>query len=564
MNTKCSKCNNSFTIYDEDLVFLERISPTFSGNSFSIPPPRECPSCREALRMAFRNEVQLFVRKCDRTGERLISMYPSDAGFPVYRHREWFKDENDSTVFGREYDQKRSIFEQLAEIQTLAPRFHVYNFQEELDVNSQYTNCAGENKNCYLIFASGRNEQCLFGRYVNYCFNCVDTFFADKCRSCYESCDLGNCERVFFSNQCKDCSDSWFLYDCRGCHDCIGCAGLRQKSYCIFNEQLTREKYEAKKIELNLNSRSGIENVRATFLGNVAKSPRRALHGELNDSSVGDYIWSTKNCFHCFDSRNAEDCRYCTFFMDGKDSMDVYSWGEMELCYQISGGGSYGEYRSAFTAMSFGCKESYYLDHCTFCDHCFACVGLNRKSYCILNKQYSKTEYEKVVASIVTDMIKGKEWGEFFPASLAPIGYNHSVAQDFYPLNKEAAIESGFRWSDFKSPPPQSKKIVEAKDLPDEFSSSDPEILDSVIRCASTGKLFKLVKAELDFYSEYNLPLPQLHPEERQKLRQQSRNPRKIRQCDCAECGQSIPTTFVTDKQLQILCDKCYQNNMHG
>jgi len=171
MQKTCGACTAQFIVRDEDIAFLGRVGPTIDGETFAIPPPGQCPPCREQLRMAFRNETQLFARTCDHTKERLISMFPPGTPFPVFRHREWWKDHNDGTKFGRAYDPNHSIFEQLAELQRVTPRFHVFNFQEELDVNSQYTNCAGSNKNCYLVFASAYNEQCLYGRYSNKNFN---------------------------------------------------------------------------------------------------------------------------------------------------------------------------------------------------------------------------------------------------------------------------------------------------------------------------------------------------------------------------------------------------------
>ena len=36
--------------------------------------------------------------------------------------------------------------------------------------------------------------------------------------------------------------------------------------------------------------------------------------------------------------------------------------------------------------------------------HCFGCVGFKHKQYCILNKQYTKEEYEKLVQKIIKQM----------------------------------------------------------------------------------------------------------------------------------------------------------------
>ena len=37
-------------------------------------------------------------------------------------------------------------------------------------------------------------------------------------------------------------------------------------------------------------------------------------------------------------------------------------------------------------------------------------------------------------------MQKTGEWGEFFPASFSPFGYNETVAQEYFPLNRSVVI----------------------------------------------------------------------------------------------------------------------------
>ena len=41
------------------------------------------------------------------------------------------------------------------------------------------------------------------------------------------------------------------------------------------------------------------------------------------------------------------------------------------------------------------------------------------------------------------DMKKRGEYGEFFPASMSPFGYNETVAHEYFPLSKEE-ITKGF------------------------------------------------------------------------------------------------------------------------
>jgi hypothetical protein len=50
------------------------------------------------------------------------------------------------------------------------------------------------------------------------------------------------------------------------------------------------------------------------------------------------------------------------------------------------------------------CSNIFYSSECFSCKNCFACSGLKNKQYCILNKQYSKEEYEKLVPQIIEKM----------------------------------------------------------------------------------------------------------------------------------------------------------------
>ncbi|HRI36255.1 MAG TPA: hypothetical protein PK765_04235 [bacterium] len=82
----------------------------------------------------------------------------------------------------------------------------------------------------------------------------------------------------------------------------------------------------------------------------------------------------------------------------------------------------------------------YYCESCNATKDCFACVGLRNKQYCILNKQYTKEEYEALVPKIIDHMRSTGEWGEFFPSRLGLFGYNESVGNDYFPLSKEEAL----------------------------------------------------------------------------------------------------------------------------
>lgn len=63
----CRVSGTTFPIYQSDLAFYDKISPTFAGEKFQVPRPTLCPEERQRRRMAWRNERFLIKRKCDAT-----------------------------------------------------------------------------------------------------------------------------------------------------------------------------------------------------------------------------------------------------------------------------------------------------------------------------------------------------------------------------------------------------------------------------------------------------------------------------------------------------------------
>ncbi len=171
------------------------------------------------------------------------------------------------------------------------------------------------------------------------------------------------------------------------------------------------------------------------------------------------------------------------------------------------------------------------------CSDCFGCVGLRNKSYCILNKQYTKEEYEELVPQIIERMMADGEWGEFFPSSMSPFGYNETVAQEYFPLTREEITESGiFNWSDYEAPFPTVEKVIPASKLPDTIDSIPDDILNWAIECEVTGRPFRIIRQELEFYRKHSLPIPRRHPDQRHLDRMALRNPRKLYERQCDKC----------------------------
>jgi len=206
---------------------------------------------------------------------------------------------------------------------------------------------------------------------------------------------------------------------------------LRHKQYCFFNEQLSKSEYVARLEALDVTSHPGINAAFDKFLRFASSFPHKHLHGVKNEEVSGDYLNQCKNAHHCYDSSELRDCKYVCNSERMKNAYDVDTYGGIEGAENVCECHSVG--RGAFRVM-FGnnvyrdISEALYCDNCAHVHDVFGCVSLHHKKHCILNKQYSKEEYEKVKSRLIEHMEKTGERGEFFPIRFSPFAYNETMA----------------------------------------------------------------------------------------------------------------------------------------
>src|SRR5207244_1148676 len=134
------------------------------------------------------------------SGKAMISMHPAKTPFPVYHILEWMGDKWDAKTYGRAFDFSRPFMEQFRDLCNEAPHFSAF-VDPHMDVNSEYTNCSSEAKNCYLITQAEKNEDCYYSRGINTCKSCCDCLRVVKCELCYECISLRGCYRCLY---CED------------------------------------------------------------------------------------------------------------------------------------------------------------------------------------------------------------------------------------------------------------------------------------------------------------------------------------------------------------------------
>ena len=236
----CSHCFQAFQITDSDRQFYQDVGPTIAGQKFPIPEPKQCPNCRMQQRLMFRNFFHLYHRTCDKTGKRIISMYHEDAPFPVYDLHTWWGDDWDALSYGIDISSSQSVFDTIRILHNTVPRMNIMNTQCE---NTDYCNFSFLSKNCYLIGGNVRNEDGCYLQIVWKSVDCFDNLYIYQCECCYECVDCFECYNLAFSRGSENCSESRFLVHCSACSHCFGCVGLKNKQYCMFNQQLTKTEY---------------------------------------------------------------------------------------------------------------------------------------------------------------------------------------------------------------------------------------------------------------------------------------------------------------------------------
>jgi len=416
MHKNCKNCSKQFEITKDDEAFYKKTE---------VPSPTICPQCREQRRLAWRNESRLYKRKCDRTGKTIISYISPDKPIKVFNFDLWMSDKWDARDDGKEFDFNRPFFEQFRELLETVP--HIPLLIGECE-NSTYTNYSWCNKNCYMVMAADVNEDCFYSSHIWNCRDSSDCFFSDSCELCYECVDCDKSYNCNFCKQCKTCTDCFSCDDCIGCNDCIGCINLRSQKNCIFNKKLTVEEFKNEKEKLLQNPQKITEEFEKLRL----KEPIKAIHMSKCEDCIGNNLNNCKDCYMCFDLIESQDCRFVTYGIKSKDCMDLNGAPSCELLYECVACPSC--YNTRFSSSCW--VNSSYLDYCHLCrasEHCFGCISLYRAKYCILNKQYTKEEYEKLVPKIIEHMKKSGEYGEFFPISISPFSYEETPAMDYYP-----------------------------------------------------------------------------------------------------------------------------------
>jgi len=560
----CRNCKQNFTIEPDDFGFYEKIK---------VPPPTFCPDCRVQRRLSWRNDLSFYNRSCDLCGNKIISLYHPDKPLTVYCNKCWWSDKWDPKSYGQDVDFSRPFFEQFRKLQDKVPLLSLFNDDGVGSLNCEYAQNVTFSKNCYMEFMSWFVEDCMYSfssggpetRDVVDCF-CIfsysqiiyDSIFLEHCY---------NCRNCYLSTGLADCT---FCFDCKGCSDCFMCVNLRQKKYCIFNKQYSKEEYGKILKSYRLDTRVGSERAKKEFEEFLVQQPHRFANLLNCKNSTGDCLVGCKNVKNSFMAHECENMRFLWIGMWLKDSYDLSPGGKSEECYE--GLTADHSYRELFSIYSLKNQEVDYVENCHSSKYLFGCSAIKHGQYCILNKEYSKDEYFKLRDKLIDQMKKTGEYGEFFPSELSHFGYNETMAQEYFPLTKQEALSKGYKWWD-KIQKTTGQETLKPEQVPDSIHDVSEDILNEVLVCTECERNYKIVYNELNFYKKHSIPIPSQCFYCRNSARLKFENPFKLwhRTCMCDKehahhkehCDIEFETHYAPDRPEIVYCEKCYQQEVY-
>ncbi len=385
--------------------------------------------------------------------------------------------------------------------------------------NCDYGDITTVSKDCYMCFNSGNCRDAYYCEDSRALTDSGDLAFCESCELCYECVDCDTCYNSNYCQDCTNCESVNFSYDLRRCKNCFGCCTLRDKQYCIFNQQYSKEEYEEKMKMFDYTNHAGIKFIEQKVKEFQKENPRMNVHQHDTEKCTGDYIYHSKNCHECFDTRHTEDSGYiyqANLDMGTRDSWDCGPIPTgMDLCYDI-----------AYSHFLFECQHLYWcgnLKNSKWCTNCmesenlFGCHYLKnkQKKFYILNKEVDEEYYKKRTAEIKSEL---KEMGIYTLYDL---------------INRQLPVEKFNITDDVKNR-----------------------------NCTLCDEHFNLCEAEIAFYKKYDIAFPIYCPNCRSEQRYKLRNERKMHKRICDACKQTLISTYPPDSKFVVYCLNCWHKHI--
>jgi hypothetical protein len=450
----------------------------------------------------------------------MVSRYPSnDRMGSIISKTEYESNWDQMNIIN--LDKALWFFEQLYTLRKIFKHPNILTFVN--NESSDYSDVVFGAKNAYLSFTIWGNSENIFYSTICYinCRNILNSVrVTDHSENVYYSKVVTKSFNVFYSRYIDNSSDIRFSSNLIWCSNCIGCDSLINQSYCINNQTVWKERYEQEK--------SKILAQKDSFDKLFQSVNNKALNYQ-SENSTGVGISYSSNIQNGFYVKRASE-GHNMIFVDWIDHADHYydvfeAWVNSDHFYGVSNAGTNSDHLYCCTQME-SSSNMFYCYHMENCSFCLGCIWLKNKSYCILNKQYTKEERYEKVDDIFTQMEKDWQLWEFFPATMNPFYFNDTAAYLIDPsFTKEEVTAKWYLRRDepIKVDIPEGMEVVKTNELggyewyDTEWNRSiNADILKKVIQ-DEQWNVYRIIPMEYKFLVKHGLPLPRKHWLERMK-----------------------------------------------
>ncbi len=377
--------------------------------------------------------------------------------------------------------------------------------------NSDYTDTNSNVENCFLIRCSTLCKNVWYSIVVKKTENVFNSIKIQWWEwNIYSSYSVDESFNIYYSKCTQDSSNIWFSCDLIWCSECIFCNNLNNKSYFINNKEYNKEDYFQKKEDI-LHKKWEFQK----WFENLSWKNYKTI----NSINVENVYWWT----NVINWRNSLIVWNPVWTKNIYDTLLTWTLWEYYWCAD-SGVNSENIFCSVAIVNSNTIFYSQFLEWCSFC---IGCIWLKNKSFCILNKQYSKEEWYSLADKIFEQMDADGILWDFFPWDLNPFYFNDTMAYLIDDSFMKSEVEKdGYMWRDekIKVDIPEWADIVKSTEL-NSFQWYDwrwkwqinKEILKKVI-VDKNWNYYRIVKMEYDFLIKHWLPIPEIHWLDRIKL----------------------------------------------
>lgn len=544
----CKLTGDKFELTEFEIDWLKK---------FKVPPSKLAPMTRWAHRAAFWLGLQMWYNQDYRTGEPILTHIHPATKWKIMPDQDWFQE--DFSSINLELDSSQSVFTQLEELAWQVPINAYRHFDKPK--NSISLCSLGDEDSYFVIAVSGRRNF-----FSSDSINLEDTMEAFVCHQIDRSFNVVHSYRISDSKVVReslDCFNCQFIFDCRNCENCFFAWNKRNKKYLWFNEQLSEAEWKKRIAEIDTGRRSVYNEYFNQFrdiVGNQAVWPEN--FNVRSEDCTGDYLVDCVECTRGFFCERARNCHYCVF---GHDTQDMYHADGPYCSNSYMASPIVRCENNKFTWSTVDCINIEYCINCYNCEFCFGCIGLNKKKYCLFNKQYSADEYWAKLDEIKCAMLDRGEYGYYFPLSLVQ-GYVPATGLRWmFGLNEKYV--KAFDYPDFEPKDagafgPLAERLDEARDpadLPDNIDDLDESWINVPILDKERGRPYSLLSAEVKYCQKYRIPAGNQHFLSRFWDASSEMNIANLVAYKCSECSKEIQVSENrTYPDRKVYCTPCY------